>query len=49
MKVVVSWMLVAGQPEVFQLPLWCLLGFVVLFHIPWLLEYVHFLDLLEKS
>ena len=25
---------VAGQPEVFQLPLWCLLGFVVPSHIP---------------
>ena len=49
MKVVVSWMLVAGQPEVFQLLLWCLVGFVVLFHIPKLLEYVHFLDLLEIS
>ena len=42
MKVVVRWMLVAGQPEVFQLPLWYLLGFVALSHIPWLLEYVHF-------
>ena len=27
-------MLVAGQPEVFQLPLWYPLGFVVLSHIP---------------
>ena len=35
-------MLVAGQPEGFQLPLWCLPGFVVLSHIPWLLEYVYF-------
>ena len=42
MMVVMRWMLVAGQPEVFQLPLWCLLGFVVLSHKPWLLEYVHF-------
>ena len=38
-----------GQPEVFQLPLWFLLGFVVHSHIPYLLEYVHFLHLLEKS
>ena len=30
------------QPEVFQLPLWCLLGFGGPFHKPWLLEYVHF-------
>ena len=31
MMVAVKWMLFAGQPEVFQLPLWYLLGFVVLF------------------
>ena len=37
---------IAGQPEVFQLPLWYPLGFVALSHIPWLLDYVHFLDLL---
>ena len=30
---VAQWMLIAVQPEVFQLPLWCLLGFVVPFHI----------------
>ena len=35
-------MLVAEQPEVFQLPLWCLLGFMVPSHKPWLLEYVCF-------
>ena len=34
MKVAAKWMLFAGQPEAFQLPLWYLLGFVVLFHIP---------------
>ena len=33
MMVVARWMLFAGQPEVFQLPLWYLLSFVVLFHI----------------
>ena len=37
-------MLVAGQPEVFQPPLWCLPDFVVPSHKPWLLEYVHFLS-----
>ena len=31
MKKVLRWMLLVVQPEVFQLPLWCLLGFVVLF------------------
>ena len=49
MKVALRWMLVAGQPEVFQLPVWCLLGFAVPSHVPQLLEYVHSLDLLEKS
>ena len=42
MKGAIRWMLVAGQTEVFQLPLWCLLDFVALSHKPWLLEYVHF-------
>ena len=42
MRVAVRWMLFAGQPEVFQLPLWCLQGFVVPSHIPLVLEYVHF-------
>ena len=44
MKVVAKWMLTAVQPEVFQLPLWCLLDFVVLSCIPYLLDYVHSLD-----
>ena len=44
MKWVVRLMLVVGQPEVFQLPLWYLLDFVVSFHTPWLPEYLHFSD-----
>ena len=46
MMVVIRWMVVAGQPEVFQPPLWHLPDFVVPFHKPWLLEYVDFLALL---
>ena len=34
MMVVIRWTLVTGQPEIFQLSLWCLLGFVVLSHRP---------------
>ena len=49
MRVAVRWMLFAGQPEVFQLPLWCPLGFVVLFSYTLVARVCAFLDPLEKS
>ena len=49
MRVAVRWMLFAGQPEVFQLPLWCPLGFVFPSHILYIARVCAFLDPLEKS